>query len=87
MPGETREEEKPYLTTETDDLKIVSDYTGLNFVECLELDCVAYKALFRDALIHKLRSSPEGQRYLEDCCLLQQDKPDRAALQQFKERR
>ena len=54
MPSGTGEdtEQKEWLITETDDLKLVSDYSHLNFSECLDLDCITYKILFRDAYIY-----------------------------------
>ena len=35
MPSVTREEEKPYLMVETEDLKYISEYSGLNFAGLL----------------------------------------------------
>lgn len=81
MPTGTGEE-KPYLYTDTEDLKMVADYSGLDFKECLELDCYTYKALVRDAFIHKMRQTERGSDYLEDCWLLQQTTPDRGKLRE-----
>lgn len=82
MPSDTGEEVKEYLTTETEELKKVSDYSGLNFDECLSLGMDTYKLLFRDAFIHDLKQSKGGKEYLEDCWLLQQTTPDRGKLKQ-----
>lgn len=83
MPSDTGEEVKEYLTTETGELKRVSDYSGLNFDECLSLGMDTYKLLFRDALIYDMKQSKEGKEYLEDCWLLQQTKPDVKKLKEI----
>ena len=51
----TDEEYKPFLVVYTEDLKLTSDYTGMNFKELLALDCVSYKYLFRDAFVYKMK--------------------------------
>ncbi|WP_352399381.1 hypothetical protein [Anaerotignum sp.] len=70
------------MTTETGELKKVSDYSGLNFDECLNLGMDTYKLLFRDAFIYDLKQSKEGKEYLEECWLLQQTTPDRNKLKE-----
>lgn len=82
MPSVTREEEKPYLMVETEELKYISDYSGLNFAECLELDCYTYKILVRDAFVYKMKQSDKGKEYLEDCWLINQTEPDRKSLRE-----
>ncbi len=82
MPTGSGEEEKPYLYTDTEDIKMVADYTGYSFDECMELDCYTYKSLVRDAFIYKRRQSEEGISYLEDCYLIQQTQPDRKRLRE-----
>lgn len=74
--------EKPYLITNTDSLKLVSDYCGLNFAQVLNLDCCTYKILTRDAFIHKMRSTEQGQEYLEQCWILTQTAPDKSTLRE-----
>lgn len=83
MPSDTGEEVKEYLTTETEELKKVSDYSGLDFDECLSLGMDTYKQLFRDAFIHDMKQSKEGKEYLEDCWLLQQTTPDKNKLKEW----
>jgi len=73
-------EDEPYVQTATDDLKLVSDYAGMNFVEIMQLDCITFKMLLRDAFIHKMRQSDEGREYLKDCWLMTQTEPDRVTL-------
>lgn len=84
MPSDAGEEEeqKEWLQTDTEDLKLVSDYTRLNFNECLELDCYTFKAVLKDAFIHKLKQSEEGREYLENCYILTLTNPDKQALRQ-----
>lgn len=82
MPSTNSGDEKPYLAISTEDMKLVSDYTRLSFNEILELDCITYRILVKDALTFKLRESKDGQEYLENCWLLRQTSPDRKKLRQ-----
>lgn len=82
MPTGIGEEVKEYLTTETVDVKAVSDYTSLNFDECLQLDIYTYRLLLKDAFIHDMKQTQEGREYLEDCWLLQQTTPNRGKLKE-----
>lgn len=82
MPTGTGEEVKEYLTTETEDLKYIADYTGLSFNNCLELDCYTYKLLLRDAFIYRMKQTEDGREYLENCYMLYQTEPDRNKLKQ-----
>ena len=76
-----------YLMTSTGDLKLVSDYTGLNFNEVIELDCITYKMLVRDAFVDLMSRSEEGRDYLEQCWTLKQTEPDTAGLRKLTEKR
>jgi predicted RNA polymerase sigma factor len=58
----------------------VAEYTGLNFFEIAELDYVQYLVWLRDAYIHRLSQSEEGQKYLDNAWRMEQTEPDRAAL-------
>ena len=73
--------------TETSSLKLVSDYTGLNFNEVIELDCITFKMLVRDAFIHAMSQTEDGRDYLEQCWVLTQTEPDTAALRKLTEGR
>lgn len=68
--------------TETSDLKLVSDYCGIDFAGCMELDCYTYQLLLKDAFVERMKQTEEGKSYLEDCYLIQQVKPDRKALKE-----
>lgn len=72
----------PYIMTDTADLKITSDYTGLNFNELMQLDCITFKMLLRDAFINRMAQTEEGREYLENCWLVKQTEPDRVKLRE-----
>lgn len=76
------EEPKEYLFKNTSDLKLIADYTLLNFNEIMELDCYTYRVLLKDAFIHKMSQSKDGQEYLETAWILQQTTPDRDKLRE-----
>ena len=79
----TGEEIEEWLLTDTSSLKLVSDYTGLNFNEVIELDCITFKMLVRDAFIDKLSQSEDGRDYLEQCWVLKQTEPDTVKLREM----
>ena len=60
--------------------KLVSEYSGLNFVEIEELPIDTYMLLLRDAFIYKQNQSEAGRDYLKKCWILEQTEPDRQAL-------
>jgi len=65
----------------------VSGYTGMNFSELMQVDCITFKMLLRDAFINRMRQNEEGREYLENCWLITQTEPDRAKLRkEFKEK-
>lgn len=84
MPSDNTEE-TPYLYTETQDIKMVADYTNLSFEAALELDCYTYKLLLKDAFIMRMSQSVEGREYLENCWILSQVNPDRHKLRKMKQ--
>lgn len=71
-----------WLFVGTEDLKLASDYSKLNFKDLLNIDCISYRLLVRDAFIYKMKQSQEGREYLEECWLLKQTTPDRHKLRQ-----
>nr|DAL55603.1 MAG TPA_asm: hypothetical protein [Caudoviricetes sp.] len=48
----------------------------------MELDCLTYARLQRDAICGKLQQTPEGREYLDKCWTLQQTKPDKKKLRE-----
>jgi len=66
-------------------LRLVSEYTGLNFNEVIELDCITFKMLFRDAFVDFMSRTEEGRDYLEQCWILKQTEPNKRALRKLTE--
>ena len=66
-------------------MKMVADYTRLNFNEVIELDCITFKMLLRDAFIDMMSKSEEGRDYLEQCWIIKQTEPDTAKLRKLTE--
>ena len=64
-------------------LKMVADYARLNFNEVVELDCITFKLLLRDAFIDMMSKSEEGRDYLEQCWILKQTDPDTVRLKEL----
>jgi hypothetical protein len=58
----------------------VADYTGLTFFEIGQLNYLQYLVWRRDAWIHMLSRTEEGQKYLDEAWRLEQTEPDRPAL-------
>ena len=59
---------------------MVSDYTGLNFNEVIDLDCITFRILFKDAFINELSKTEEGREQLESAYILTLTSPDRDKL-------
>lgn len=62
--------------------KIVSEYLGINLFQVEELDIDDFLVIRRDAFIYRLSQSESGQEYLDRAYILEQTKPDRAALRE-----
>lgn len=62
--------------------KLVSDYGNMSFFDIQYLDIDDYMLLRRDAFIHLLSQTDEGNEYLENAWRLQQTEPDRKALRE-----
>lgn len=82
MPAGAGDEAKDYLVTKTEEIKMVSDYSGLDFEGCLNLGIDTFKLLFRDAFVYRMKQTEKGREYLENAWLLKQTKPDRQKLRQ-----
>jgi hypothetical protein len=59
---------------------LVAEYTGLNFHQINQLNYLEYLTYRRDAFIHKLNQTEEGQEYLRNAWRMEQTEPDRTAL-------
>lgn len=77
------DERKHYYNCNTADIKIVSDYTGLNFSEIHSLDIFTFWAWLHDAVVWNCEKSEDGQDYLEKCWTNSQTEPDRTALREM----
>ena len=62
---------------------MVADYTRLDFNEVVELDCITFKLLLRDAFIDMVSRTEEGRDYLEQCWILKQTDPDTVRLREL----
>ncbi len=61
-------------------MRLVSEYTGLSFLEVRALDYVRFLTWRRDAFIHWMSQSEKGSEYLDNAWRMEQTKPDRDAL-------
>ena len=59
---------------------LVAQYTGLNILQVQELDYLDYLIYRRDAFIHRMSQTEEGEKYLNNAWRLEQTKPDRDSL-------
>lgn len=62
--------------------KLVSDYTGLSFLEVAELNYMQYLIWRRDAFIYFYSQTDEGKEYLKNAYRMEQTKPDRKRLRE-----
>lgn len=77
MPGNTGGHQ---YTTHSWWRRLVSEYTGLNFLEVGKLNYLQYLVWRRDAFIHMLSRTEAGQEYLDNAWRIAQTEPDRPAL-------
>ena len=78
----TYEENKneEWLIVGTQDLKMLYDYTGINFNDLLDLDCYTYKKLLIDAFVYNMKHTEKGREWLEDAWILTQTDIDEKGL-------
>ena len=58
----------------------MAEYAGLSLLEVRALDYVQYLIWRRDAYIHMLSRTEEGQKYLDNAWRMEQTEPDRPRL-------
>lgn len=58
----------------------MADYARMSLPEVRELNYIQYLVWRRDAFIHKLSQTEEGQEYLDNAWRMEQTEPDRAGL-------
>lgn len=76
-------ENKAFLENNTADLKIVSDYTNLNFNEILELEIFEFRNYLHDAVIWNLSKSEKGREQLEKAYVIRKKDPDLTELRKI----
>jgi hypothetical protein len=62
------------------EMKLVYDYSGIDFMRLRKLDVLTFWRYFRDAIIYRSKQSEQGREYLEKAHNSVQTKPDRAAI-------
>ena len=81
MPYYPNEDDnKGHYEINTVEEKLISEYTGLNFIQVDELNVIEYWAYLRDAIIYNCSQTEKGQEYLEKCWIMEQTKPDKNSL-------
>ncbi len=63
-------------------MKIVSDYTMLNFMQIYDLEVFDYYGYLHDAVVWNCNKTESGRAYLEEAYMHSQTEPDRAVLRQ-----
>lgn len=58
----------------------MAEYAGLSLPEVRALEYVQYLTWRRDAYIHMLNRTEEGQKYLDNAWRMEQTAPDRTKL-------
>lgn len=80
-------DERAFFINTSQEQKIISEYTGLNFAELDELHIFDYWRYLHDAVIYNCNQTEKGHEYLHKAALYAKnkgvDKPDRAALAEF----
>lgn len=61
---------------------LVSEYTGLSFLEIADLNYLQYLIWRRDAFIYTLNQTEEGREYLDNAYRMEQTQPDRKRLRE-----
>jgi hypothetical protein len=60
--------------------QLVSEYTGLNFCQVLELNYLDFLLFRRDAWIYRMEQTESGREYLDNAWRMEQTEPDRPKL-------
>ena len=71
---------KAHYSSNTSDIKIVSEYTLCTVPEVFGMDVLSYWGLLHDAVIWRCGSTPEGREYLENAWYYEQTDIDRDGL-------
>lgn len=79
VPNYKKDNARPY-STNTGWEHLVFEYSGISMYEIQSLPLDEYFILRRDAFIHHMEQTEEGQEYLDTAHRLEQTEPDRTAL-------
>ncbi|MBQ6250165.1 hypothetical protein [Ruminococcus sp.] len=79
-----KSEDKVYYKCVSSDMKVVSDYTLLDFSQIDGLEVFDYYGYLHDAVVWNCSRSEAGRDYLEDAYMHSRTEPDRAALKNIK---
>lgn len=74
------EKAEPHFRCNTEKLKLVIDYTGLNINEVWDLNYFEYRGYLHDAFVWDRSGSETGREYLRKAYDYQQTEPDRTGL-------
>ena len=58
----------------------MADYARMSIPEVQDLNFIQYLIWRRDAFIHRLSQTEEGQKYLDNAWRMEQTEPDRVKL-------
>lgn len=76
-------ESKAFFESTSQEEKIVSEYTGIDFLELEDLEMFDYWRYLHDAIVWNCNQTEEGREYLENAYYYKQDKPDRDGLKEL----
>ena len=76
-------EDKAYFNNPSSDVKLVSNYTGLDFYAVEDMEIFEYYGYLHDAVVWGCSKTRSGREYLENAYYYSQTEPDRKALREF----
>lgn len=80
-----QERSREFFINSSSDVKIVSDYTSLNFNEVYDMDIFSYYGYLHDAVVWNCSKTNAGKDYLESAYNHSQTEPDRDKLNKCRE--
>lgn len=69
-----------HFSCNTQDIKMVADYSNMGFTEVLALDIFTYWSWLHDSVVWDCEKSEDGRNYLEKAWAGSQKEPDREAI-------
>lgn len=80
MPCCPEKGHRVYFVNNSGDIKIVSNYTGLDFDKVWNMGIFDYYGYLHDAVVWECSGTTEGKEYLERAYTMMQTEPDREKL-------